>query len=134
MKKAIYFTYLYHAICFVSMAVGQFMKNGAIVRFSWTADIAGAFLLPLLIAVVTMITSLRDEKRVITQYPAAAATIGAIGLARGVLFFFVSKVSGFLVAMRYLVISFLLLTLWFLIFEISSRMMNSGTKFTRKRK
>lgn len=134
MKKAIYFTYLFHGLCFVSMVSGQVMKSNGIIRVSWMADIAGAFILPLVMAVVAMALSLQDETRVIIKYPQAAAAVGAVGLARGILFFFVNGKNGFLTAMGYLLISFLFLTMWFLIFEISSKFMNSGTKFTKKKK
>ncbi len=134
MKKAIYFTYLYHAVCFISMIFGQLTKNETMIKVSFFGDIAGAFALPLLIAAVAMALSVRDQKRVILQYPQAAAAIGVIGLARGIIFFFVSAKNGFMGAMMYLVISFLFLTMWFAIFEISSRFMNSGTKFTKKKR
>ena len=132
MKKSIYFTYFFHALCFISMIAGQFSRNGNMVSISWMADIGGAFLLPLVIAVMAILTALSDEQRVIRLYPAAASSIGAIGLVRAILFFFISGKTGILAAMTYLLISFLLLTLWFLIFEVSLNFMNKGTKINRK--
>lgn len=132
MKKIIYFTYMYHAVCFVSMTAGQFTENSGLIRASWMADIGGTFVLPLVIAVMAMVSALHDEQRVIRFYPPAAAAVGAVGLARSILFFFVGGKNGFIAAMTYLIISFLLLTLWFLIFEISYGFMNRGTKINRK--
>ncbi len=132
MKKVIIFTYFYHALCFISMLFGQFTQNGRMVSIFWMADIGGAFVMPLVIAVAAMIFGLKDGQRVIRLFPNSAAAVGAVGLVRAVLFFFINGKNGFKAAMTYLLISFLLLTLWFLIFEISSGLMNRSTKINRK--
>ena len=138
MKKAIYFAYLYHAICFISMLFAQFKKSARMVLIFKFGDVIGIFAFPLLIAVVAMVLSFRDQKRVLIQYPQAAVATGIIDLIRcivgGIMSFSVSVKAGFLSAMVYLVVSFLLLSMWFLIFEISSKFMNGGTKFTKKKK
>lgn len=132
MKKVICFTCIFHLLCFVSMIFGQVARNEQMVRLSWMADIGGTFVLPLAIAVAAMVTALGGGLRVIRLFPNAAATVGAIGLARAVLFLTIDGATGFRAAMMYLLISFLMLTLWFLIFEISSNLMNKNTKINSK--
>ncbi len=132
MKKVLIVTYFYHSVCFVAMFTGQLARVSRLVSTSWMADLAGTFVFPLALAAAAMVTSLRGGRRVIRQFPNSAAAIGIVGLLRAALFFFVQGKYGFLAAMKYLLISFLLLTLWFLIFEISSNMMNKSTKINRK--
>lgn len=138
MKKALNITLFYHALCLFSVISGHFLKNNSIMIMAFWADAAGAVILPLIISTVAMVASARGEAQVIKLYPNAAATEGIVGLARGILYFLASGLGGFKLAMTILLISFLLLTLWFLLFEISSRMMNRGTKInsriTKKRK
>ena len=132
MKKALYSTLFYHALCLFSVISGHLLKNNSIMIISFWADIAGAVVFPLIISVAAMVISVREDSRVLKLYPNAAATVGVVGLARGILFFTAGGLSGFRNAMIYLLFSFILLTVWFLIFEISSGFMNRGTKINRK--
>ena len=132
MKKVLIVTYIYHAVCFAAMLTGQLARIGQLVSTAWMADVAGAFVLPIAMAAAAMMSALRTGQRVIRLFPNAAAAVGVTGLVRAALFFFVNGKNGFLAAMIYLLISFLLLTLWFLIFEVSSNLMNKSTKINRK--
>ena len=138
MKKVLNVTLFFHALCLILVIFGNALKNNWLMIVPFWADVAGAVVFPLIISGAAMVSSLRGEARVIKLFPSAAATEGAVGLARGVLFFISNGLGGFKLAMTILLISFLLITLWFLIFEISSGMMNRGTKIntkiTKKRK
>ena len=132
MKKALFLTFFYHALCLFSVISGHLIKSNSIMIISFWADIAGAVIFPLIISAVAMAISVRDGTRVLKFYPNAAATEGMVGLIRGLLFLLVSGLTGLKQAMTCLLISFLFLTMWFLLFEISSRMMNRGTKINRR--
>ena len=132
MKKVLSIAVFYHAVCLFSVIAGHFLKNNSIMILSFWADVAGAVIFPLIISAVAMVVSMRDGTRVLKLYPNAAATEGVIGLARGLLFFLASGPTGFKQAMMCLLMSFLFLTMWFLLFEISSGMMNRSTKINRK--
>ncbi|MGN1097789.1 MAG: hypothetical protein ACI4SS_02710, partial [Clostridia bacterium] len=125
---------LFQILCYISMILGHIMSSGTIIYAAFVGDIIGAVMCPMALAITAMVVGLRDEKRVIRMYPNAAAATGATGLIRGALFLIVSGLSGFVGAMKYLVISFLLLTLWFLIFDVSANTLNKGTKFNRNKK
>ncbi len=132
MKKALFSAIFFHVLCYISMIAGHFMKNSRILGAGFYGDFIGVILCPMIIAVAAMAIALRDEKKVIGMYPNAAAAIGGIGLGRGLLFFCVMGPAGFAGAMKYLVLSFLILTLWFIIFEFSAGMLSKKTKFNRK--
>ncbi len=134
MKKAVITVTFFHALCYISMIAGHFLKSSKIMGTAFIGDIIGSVVCPMVLAAAAMAIALSREKRVLKMYPSAASAIGAVGLARGILFFFVQGAAGFIGAMRYLVLSFLILTLWFIIFELSSGMLNKGTKFNRRKK
>ncbi len=142
MKKAITIVSAFHVLCYALMLAGSAFKNGLMIGLAFALDIVGAVLCPIALSLMALMCSMRDENlRVIKLYPQCASTIGAIGLVRGILFFFVSASSGlkaggsaFVGAMKYLVISFLLLTVWFIIFELSSGTLKKNTKFNNRLK
>ncbi len=134
MKKAISGVLLFQAICFVSMIVGNFAGSKQIIATAFGLDLAGIILSPMVLAVVGGISGIRDNVSVLKAFPSMAATVGGVGLARGALFFAVSKWAGFVGAMKFLLISFVLLTVWTLIFELTRFLMNKETKYNRTKK
>ncbi len=142
MKKAITIVSAFHFLCYAFMITGNVFKNGSMMGLAFALDIVGAVLCPIALSLMALMCSMGDENlRVIKLYPQCASTIGAIGLARGILFFCVYAGSGlkaggsaFVKSMMYLVISFLLLTVWFIIFELSSGALKKSTKFNNRLK
>ncbi len=143
MKKAVFCTALFHMVCFALMATSNLLRSQSLMNTAFLLDMVGAMICPILLAVVGGVSGIRDEVSVLKFYPPAAATVGAIGLARGLIFAFAVSseaksvkqiASVFAGAMKYLLISFLLLTIWFIIFEISRHIMNKGTKYNRVKK
>ena len=143
MKKAIACVAFFHIVCFASALLGDLFRNAYMIIFGLMADMAGAVICPIALAVTAGITGIRSETSALKLYPSAAAVIGGIGLARGAIFALAGGVTGIVVkdvahgfagAMRYLIISFILLTVWFIIFEITRFMMNSGTKYNKRKK
>ncbi len=134
MKKAISGVLLFQAVCFVSMIFGHFAGSRQITATAFGLDMVGMILCPMALAVVGGLSGIRDNVSVLKAFPSMAATMGGIGLARGILFFAVSKWAGFAGAMKYLLISFVLLTIWTLIFELTRFLMNKETKYNRTKK
>lgn len=134
MKKAIWGVSLFHVLCFVSILIGQTMKNQIIILTAMWLDLAGAVVCPLVLAIVGGIFGIVNQISVLKLYPAAASCIGGVGLARGVLFFVFSSLQGFAGAMKYLLISFIMMTIWFIIFELTRFLMNKPTKYNKPQK
>lgn len=131
MKKAITGVILFHALCYVSMIIANFAGNNSVLSLAFGLDFIGMIVCPLILAVVGGVCGIKDNISVLKFFPSAAAAIGAAGLARGVLFFVVSSASGFAGAMKYLLISFILLTIWSMIFEVTRFLMNKETKYNK---
>lgn len=141
MKKVICGVVLFHVLCFVSMIISNFMQNQSIMAAAFKADIIGAVVCPMILAVAGGISGLRNELSVLKFYPNSAAAVGGIGLVRGVIFAAASIASGtaamaaaFAGAMKYLLVSFILLTVWFIIFEATRYIMSRGTKYNKAAK
>lgn len=110
-------------------------------NMAFIADILGAVVCPIILAVVGGISGIRGETSVLKYYIPAAAAVGAVGLARGIIFVaasgfesFSQATAVFAGAMKYLLVSFLLLSIWFIIFEISRYIMSKGTKYNKVKK
>ena len=141
MKKALTGVAIFHTLCFISAVAAQFMQNGSIMATALMADIIGAVLCPIALAVAAGFIGIKNERPVLKLYPGAAATIGGVGLVRGIIFAMAGTPGGinaalvrFAGAMRYLLISFILLTVWFIIFEVTRLLMSRGTKYNKPRK
>lgn len=143
MKKAMLLVAFYHLLCLILALLGEFMMNGPMLQSGFFADMAGAILCPIALAVAAWITSIKSETSLLKFYPGAAALTGGIGLVRGLVYSFSGGFSNinlsivlsrFKGAMLILVISFILLTVWFLIFEMTRFLMNRPTKYNRLNK
>lgn len=125
---------LFQALCFLGMALGQALGNNSIVASMFGLDLVCVVICPLVLAAAGGISGIMNGISVLKNYPAAAACIGAIGLVRGVVFFTASSVAGFVGAMKYLLVSFVLMTIWFLIFELTRFLVNKPTKYNKPKK
>ncbi len=139
MKKVITLSLIYHFLCYVSLAASHFMKSQAVMNSAALLDYVGAVMWPMALAGAAFVFSLRDETTVVKHYPSAAAAVGGAGLARGFLYAAATAKTGFdkmaaafAGAMKPLVISFILLTMWFIIFEVSRMLMTKSTKYNKK--
>lgn len=137
MRKTIALVAFFHLLCFASLIFAQLTKNQQIMSTAFYADMIGALICPIVLAVVAGITAISGKFSALKLYPGAASVIGGIGLGRGILFVFAMRATpfaGFSGAMRYLLFSFILLTVWFIIFELTRFMFSRGTKYNRPRK
>lgn len=125
---------LFQVLCFLGMVLGQAMGNNSIVASMFGLDLVCVVICPLVLAAVGGMSGIASDVSVLKNYPAAAACIGAVGLARGALFFKASSVAGFVGAMKYLLVSFVLMTIWFLIFELTRFLVNKPTKYNKPKK
>lgn len=141
MRKAIMLTAFYHLLCLAAVILGEPLHIPALQVGGLVADMIGAVICPIALAVTAGIIGIRDNSSVLKLYPGAAAVTGAVGLARGLIFAFSissgmsnllkEALPGFAGAMRYLLISFIILTVWFIIFELTRFMMNRPSKYNR---
>lgn len=138
MKKLFYLPIAFHVACYAAMFIGSMFPSAVqFVPFLVMIDMAMAVFVPLYLAVVATIFSFAEEKRVIIQYRFASLIVGIIGVLR-IAVFLLSGSSDPLRTLRtaamYTVVSFAVLTLWFVIFEVTYNMMHRDTRFTRKKK
>ncbi|MDO4562299.1 MAG: hypothetical protein Q4C12_00540 [Clostridia bacterium] len=124
-----YMPFCYHAACYIGLLLSEsFASLNYFMGFLFLADIVGIMLVPLYLAVVSVINAFVTEKSVFSSFLKCSVIVLIVGAARAAVYC-IGNSSALWNCLQFTLYTFVILIVWFLLFELTNYLMHRKRRF-----